>query len=741
MGYWVLVVLGGAGLFSGGCGKPAPPPPEPVAQPAGPPVPAPPPPPTPTMRLEAISPVSLDPGARTAVTVQIQRSGVADPIQVQVLDLPEGVSAGTLEIPGGQSSGQLELAAAETLGQSELLATLRVVAKSGSLQAERPLVLTINKVNLPSFAPVSELVLLPGQSVELDLAVHRNGYQGPLKLAVDGLPDKLTAEVADLAPDQNSAKLKLAAAADAPDARARVRVAGRLYGRTIAAEVPLQIDRQPYRVRSFMVVTLRPGETRSVQIPLERRSYKGPIRLQVEGLPEGVTVPEVQVPAEQSVATLEFAAAAGARERVRSARVRSAGGHLASVDPIVVRVSHGGRGFLPQEVAADPDFLALFRRGSFGGRLTAESKQALLEAYGGTPESEQAVLRGLRWLAEHQQLDGRWSLKQYWQDVPGCDCPTAFEEEVLDNDVAGTAFGVLPFLGAGIVPNRSPDTPPEFVQYRMIVRNALAFLTRKQVTSSDPLKDGSLDANMYAHALATIALCEAYGLTGDEDLKLSAQRAIKYLIEAQHPKGGWWRYAPQPPDGDMSAVGWVFLAIRSGQLAGIAIRRSPLVKAERFVDSCAAGPEGVKFSRYCYQPGKVKPTPALSAAGLLTRQYLGWKKDNPDLAAGCRYLMENLPPESGGSLGPIYYYYYATQVLHHMEGPEFDLWNHRMREHLIRTQQKTGHRAGSWNPEGTDWGKTGGRLYATSMALMTLQVYYRHLPMYRPVLRTPQTDR
>ena len=120
--------------------------------------------------------------------------------------------------------------------------------------------------------------------------------------------------------------------------------------------------------------------------------------------------------------------------------------------------------------------------------------------------------------------------------------------------------------------------------------------------------------------------------------------------------------------------------------------------------------------------------------GLKNRRLI--QLDMGALVAGAKYLMENLPPESGGSLGPIYYYYYATQVLHHMEGPNFDLWNHRMREHLIRTQEKSGHKTGSWSPQGTDQGHRGGRLYSTSMALMTLQVYYRHLPMYRPVRRT-----
>ena len=185
----------------------------------------------------------------------------------------------------------------------------------------------------------------------------------------------------------------------------------------------------------------------------------------------------------------------------------------------------------------------------------------------------------------------------------------------------------------------------------------------------------------------------------------------------------------------MSVTGWVFLAIRSAQLAGLMVDRPPLVRAERFVNSCGVGPEGAKMSRYAYLPGQ-EPKLSLSAAGLLTREYLGWREDEPDLVAGASYLMENMPPEKGGSLGAIYYYYYATQVLHHMEGPNFDLWNHRMREHLIRTQEKSGHKTGSWSPQGTDQGHRGGRLYSTSMALMTLQVYYRHLPMYRPVRRT-----
>jgi hypothetical protein len=63
-------------------------------------------------------------------------------------------------------------------------------------------------------------------------------------------------------------------------------------------------------------------------------------------------------------------------------------------------------------------------------------------------------------------------------------------------------------------------------------------------------------------------------------------------------------------------------------------------------------------------------------------------------------------------------------------------WNTRMRDLLIDTQD-TGltperpDQKGSWSADGDRWGGQLGRLGYTSMALLTLEVYYRHLPLYR----------
>jgi hypothetical protein len=104
--------------------------------------------------------------------------------------------------------------------------------------------------------------------------------------------------------------------------------------------------------------------------------------------------------------------------------------------------------------------------------------------------------------------------------------------------------------------------------------------------------------------------------------------------------------------------------------------------------------------------------------------YDGWAQADPRLAKGVQYL-----GEQGPSRTDVYYNYYATQVLHHYEGPAWDAWNATLRERLIATQSRRGHEHGSWYFH-DQHGEVGGRLYTTAMCVMILEVYYRHLPLY-----------
>ena len=229
---------------------------------------------------------------------------------------------------------------------------------------------------------------------------------------------------------------------------------------------------------------------------------------------------------------------------------------------------------------------------------------------------------------------------------------------------------------------------------------------------------------MYAHALATIALADAYALTGDETLRDPAQRAVNYLVAAQHRAGGW-RYKPGER-GDLSVTGWQLMALHSARAAGLRVEMSTLVRASDFLDQVQTDRTG---ATYAYLPGR-RASPAMTAEGLLSRVYLGWKQDEPGLRTGVRELVRRHPVNLRDV--NIYYWYYATQLLHHWGGREWREWNETMADALVTTQVRTGHAAGSWDPD-TPHGGQGGRLYMTVLATCTLEVYYRHAPLFRKI--------
>lgn len=360
--------------------------------------------------------------------------------------------------------------------------------------------------------------------------------------------------------------------------------------------------------------------------------------------------------------------------------------------------------------------------GGIGGRSGA-TREKLVREGGGNGVSEASVAAGLKWLHLHQAPDGHWSLDHFAHQArrqlangdlvyEPCNCSGTG----TDNDIAATAFGLLPMLGAG-------ETHRGGVQrvnlYTKDVERALKYLILKQRS------DGDFGGGMYGHGLAAISMCEAYGLTGDPMLKGPAQRSLNFIVKAQGASGGW-DYMPRGPEHDTSIGGWQLMALKSGQMAGLEVPNATLVGASKWLDDVAT-PDG---SGYGYRsPGA---TPTMSAVGLLCRQYLGWGPRNAALIKGSQELKQT-PPRA---LHNIYYYYYATQVMHHMGGEAWEFWNPKMRDWLVSTQDrgqnlKHPHQKGSWSPRGDVHGFPGGRIMITSMAVLTLEVYYRHLPLYR----------
>jgi hypothetical protein len=145
----------------------------------------------------------------------------------------------------------------------------------------------------------------------------------------------------------------------------------------------------------------------------------------------------------------------------------------------------------------------------------------------------------------------------------------------------------------------------------------------------------------------------------------------------------------------------------------------------------AKGTKGVGGGMFSYVPDR-DADPTMSAVGLLCSQYLHAGRQDPVIVGGVQYLMANQPDEQNAR--NIYYWYYATQVLHNMADKDWDTWNRKMRKILVSSQAREGCATGSWDPTKPTvdaWGPQGGRIMQTSLACLTLEVYYRYLPLYK----------
>jgi hypothetical protein len=345
--------------------------------------------------------------------------------------------------------------------------------------------------------------------------------------------------------------------------------------------------------------------------------------------------------------------------------------------------------------------------GGYGGRKNAGQ---LAMTGGGGKDTEDAVDRALKWFIAHQMPDGGWSfdIKQ----CPSCQGKCSHSGEGKRQDrCAATAMALLPFFGRGYTHKEGP--------YKAQLEAGIAFLAGLAMKGEgNASKAGG--GGVYSQGLAGICLSESYAMTQDGRLQMPAQYVLNYIMDWQDPAGGGWGYGFKTA-GDTSIVGWQLMALKSGNMAYLEVNPATIKNAIKFLDSV----EEDSGAYYGYRtPGK---GPGTTAVGLLCRMYLGWKKDNPALQRGVEFLAKTGPKPD------LYYSYYGTQIMHHIEGDVWQAWNTKMKKMLLDAQAKEGHEAGSWytGVEGGHGAHVAGRLYCTSLATMILEVYYRHLPIYR----------
>lgn len=350
-----------------------------------------------------------------------------------------------------------------------------------------------------------------------------------------------------------------------------------------------------------------------------------------------------------------------------------------------------------------------------------QKRKEAARKYGGTDASEKAVEAALAWLARHQQPEGYWDADAWGAGL------VRFDENGVDRQNAGkeadtgvTALTVLAFLGAA---HTQFDGP-----YAEVVDKALRWLVAQQDREGYLGGAATHYAKMYSHAMATYAIAEAEIFhqaedpTLPSDLREPLERAVAYILRVQNRDDGGWRYRPYftGQKSDMSIFGWMLMALKSAENAGVEVPDSSKQSMIRFLRERSLGTAGGLAG---YRPD-LPATASMTAEALFCKQIFRIPRDHPSVQEAVAYLLERLPRRSDYDL---YYWYYGTLAMsmYQREGQEWDRWNGALRDLLVADQRQSGPDAGSWDPR-SRWGRYGGRVYSTALAALCLEVYYRY---------------
>ncbi|MFC1479792.1 hypothetical protein ACFL6F_04260, partial [Planctomycetota bacterium] len=366
--------------------------------------------------------------------------------------------------------------------------------------------------------------------------------------------------------------------------------------------------------------------------------------------------------------------------------------------------------------------------GTYGWRDGGGKKRAL-GRFGGGAASESAVLAALRWFKQHQRVDGGWSFHEYWKECklnPNCE-HRADLEKYPDGDNGATGFALLCFLGAGHTHKAG--------KFRQQVSKGLEYLKKHQK------QDGSFCKFNYVNGIATMALAEAYGMTKSQKLKEPAQKSVDHLLAQQNADGYLgWNYRGPSDRTDMSVTGWAVMGLKSAKSADLNIGNSfegitnVLEKTTKYYENNGESERKVHLVNYSYIESQDKGSGGskrLIAVGMLCRIFVGQDTQGQILRAHAERVLQFLPSKDYKE-ADLYLLYYGTLAMFQMGKEYWNQWNERVKTLLCDNQRKDGCNDGSWDAPAkgnASFNKLGGRLFATAVACLSLEVYYRYLPI------------
>ena len=301
--------------------------------------------------------------------------------------------------------------------------------------------------------------------------------------------------------------------------------------------------------------------------------------------------------------------------------------------------------------------------------------------------TKKSTAMALEWLARQQATDG------------------SFSDGAYSHNTAITGFAMLAFMSQGHLPNQGLYGPEVSMAAKFLIASA---------RPEDGYLVGSRGGNMYCHGMATLALSELWGQTGDDEMKPTLKKAVDLIIRSQNPQGGW-RYEPAPTGADISVTIMQVMALRSAKNNGLHVPDATMKKAIAYIKSCYRPAIG----GFTYQPGSGSPGFARTAAGCCVL-FLSGEYSAKEIPQAVEYLKR-------GFDSPIHFYYgqyYAAHAMYQVGGTEWENWYNRLNNYFMTRQ----------SPDGS-WGQTNrrevGPVYQTAIAVIALSAPAHYLPIFQ----------
>lgn len=337
---------------------------------------------------------------------------------------------------------------------------------------------------------------------------------------------------------------------------------------------------------------------------------------------------------------------------------------------------------------------------------------------------DDAVGRGLAWLAEQQNKRGFWTglighkRMDYYRPLR----PIQEQLTAGTGHMGVTALCGLAFLAGGHLPGRG--------RYGENVRKAV------EAVLSCVQENGLITvagSRMYSHAFATLFLAQVYGMSRDPRIKRSLERATHIIVDCQNEHGAW-RYNPFSREADLSVTVCQVQALRAARNIGIQVPKSTIDRAVRYVKESrvqAGYSKGLYYYKIHGRGAYTKPTEYAINAAAVTSLISAGVYDKDLLAPALDFLAEKGPEVTDYTPHHFYFWYgnyYACQAFFHCDGVVaegcFERYYRQMRDHLLADQDKDGR----WlNP--LEQGP--GDAFGTAVALIILQIPKQYLPIFQ----------